>query len=93
MVCCCVIGVLVTTVLLDYEETRQFVLTVQAVDGGQPPLTGTAIVRITVIDENDHAPQFANSAYVVMVIENTDVGSQVMKVRNESCSSLFMNLP
>ncbi|XP_056296719.1 protocadherin-12 isoform X1 [Pseudoliparis swirei] len=41
---------------LDYEACRSYSFTVEAVDRGHPPLTGTAAVIIAVQDVNDNRP-------------------------------------
>ncbi|XP_009683058.2 protocadherin beta-15-like [Struthio camelus] len=41
---------------LDYEEVRALQVVVRAVDGGSPPLSAEAVVRVEVRDENDNAP-------------------------------------
>uniref|UniRef100_A0A8U8C6S6 Protocadherin gamma-C3 n=1 Tax=Geospiza parvula TaxID=87175 RepID=A0A8U8C6S6_GEOPR len=41
---------------LDYEKVRSFEVTVRAADGGSPPLSAQAVLRIVVRDENDNAP-------------------------------------
>ncbi|XP_009888980.1 PREDICTED: protocadherin beta-15-like [Charadrius vociferus] len=41
---------------LDYEEVRTFEVTVRAADGGSPPLSAQAVLRVMVRDENDNAP-------------------------------------
>ncbi|NXE57452.1 PCDBG protein, partial [Casuarius casuarius] len=41
---------------LDYEEVRAFQVAVRAADGGSPPLSAEALVRVEVRDENDNAP-------------------------------------
>ncbi|XP_078248614.1 protocadherin beta-16 isoform X1 [Pogona vitticeps] len=43
---------------LDYEQIKDFQVTVKATDGGTPPLSSEVIVRIFVMDENDNAPFF-----------------------------------
>ncbi|KAM8870426.1 neural-cadherin isoform 2-T2 [Spinachia spinachia] len=43
---------------LDREKTSQHRITVLATDAGGPPMTGTAIVMVTVLDVNDNGPQF-----------------------------------
>ena len=47
---------------LDYEDPtgRTHSLTVIATDGGDVPLNSSALVMITVLDENDHAPIFSD---------------------------------
>ncbi|XP_015275468.1 PREDICTED: protocadherin beta-16-like [Gekko japonicus] len=41
---------------LDYEQVKDFQVTVRAVDSGSPPLSSEAMVRVYVMDENDNAP-------------------------------------
>ncbi|KAH0618144.1 hypothetical protein JD844_017130 [Phrynosoma platyrhinos] len=43
---------------LDYEQIKDFKVTVQATDGGIPPLSSDVVVRVVVTDENDNAPFF-----------------------------------
>nr|XP_020655008.1 protocadherin beta-16-like [Pogona vitticeps] len=43
---------------LDYEQIKDFQVTVRATDGGNPPLSSEVIVRVFVMDENDNAPFF-----------------------------------
>jgi len=56
---------LVLTDRLDRELEDQYLVTVLAVDGGDPPKTGSIVVNITVLDANDNNPQFDNSSYEV----------------------------
>ncbi|KAL8194378.1 UNVERIFIED_CONTAM: hypothetical protein K2H54_016430 [Gekko kuhli] len=41
---------------LDYEQIKDFQVTVRAVDIGSPPLSSQVMVRVVVMDENDNAP-------------------------------------
>ncbi|XP_042320311.1 protocadherin beta-16-like [Sceloporus undulatus] len=43
---------------LDYEQIKDFKVTVRATDGGTPPLSSDVVVRVVVADENDNAPFF-----------------------------------
>ncbi|KAM8764566.1 LOW QUALITY PROTEIN: uncharacterized protein V5649_020233 [Rhynchonycteris naso] len=65
---------------LDREEQSEIMLTITALDGGTPPRSGTALVRIEVLDINDNAPEFEKLLYEVQVLENSPVGSQVAVV-------------
>lgn len=38
---------------------------------GSPPLTGSGIVRIVVLDVNDHIPEFTRQEYRATVTENS----------------------
>ena len=65
---------------LDYESTREYVLTVMATDGGSPPLSNTAIIRINVTDANDNFPAFAQKVYNAAVPEDAQFGESVIQV-------------
>uniref|UniRef100_A0A4X2JSK1 Cadherin domain-containing protein n=1 Tax=Vombatus ursinus TaxID=29139 RepID=A0A4X2JSK1_VOMUR len=65
---------------LDGEEYPEIRLTLTALDGGSPSRSGTAEVRVLVIDVNDNAPVFAQSRYEVQVPENSPIGSLVVMV-------------
>ncbi|CAM5133659.1 unnamed protein product, partial [Eretmochelys imbricata] len=41
---------------MDYEQIKEFQVTVRAADGGSPPLSSEVVVRVVIIDENDNAP-------------------------------------
>ncbi|XP_054840771.1 protocadherin beta-16-like [Eublepharis macularius] len=41
---------------LDYEQIKDFLVTVKAVDSGSPPLSSEVKVRVVIVDENDNAP-------------------------------------
>nr|XP_056718892.1 protocadherin beta-16-like [Euleptes europaea] len=43
---------------LDYEQIKEFQVTVKASDGGSPPLSSEVVVRVVILDENDNAPFF-----------------------------------
>ncbi|KAL2779072.1 protocadherin gamma-A12 isoform 2 precursor, partial [Daubentonia madagascariensis] len=65
---------------LDREEKAAHYLVVTACDGGDPVRTGTARIRVVVLDVNDNAPAFAQSEYRVSVPENVAVGTQLLLV-------------
>ncbi|NXY14291.1 PCDG7 protein, partial [Atrichornis clamosus] len=55
-------------------------LVLRASDGGDPARTGTARIRVTVLDANDNAPVFSQSEYTVRVPEDVPVGSVLVTV-------------
>ncbi|KAM9511342.1 protocadherin-10-like isoform 1-T1 [Salvelinus alpinus] len=65
---------------LDREQqaSHRYVLT--AVDGGQPPRTGTALLVVKVLDSNDNVPVFDQPVYSVSLQENTPVGTLVIQL-------------
>ncbi|XP_053768328.1 protocadherin gamma-A12 isoform X9 [Desmodus rotundus] len=65
---------------LDREEKAVHHLVLSASDGGDPVRTGTARIRVTVLDANDNAPAFAQSEYRVSVPENAAVGTTLLVV-------------
>ncbi|XP_072486692.1 protocadherin beta-2-like [Notamacropus eugenii] len=65
---------------LDREEQSEVSLTLTAVDGGVPPRSGTAQVRVLVVDINDNAPVFTQSQYEVQIPEDSSIGSKVVTV-------------
>ncbi|XP_032076296.1 protocadherin beta-16-like [Thamnophis elegans] len=65
---------------LDREVIPQFILTLEAVDGGIPRRTGTAQIIIDILDTNDNVPQFVQAVYKVQLMENSHPGSLVAKV-------------
>ncbi|KAK7902003.1 hypothetical protein WMY93_018772 [Mugilogobius chulae] len=66
----------------DRETRAQYKLTVEANDQGKDPkpLTATAIVHITIEDENDNYPQFSEKKYIVQVPENVKVNTKIIQV-------------
>ncbi|KAM9373552.1 protocadherin beta-16-like [Phaethornis superciliosus] len=65
---------------LDREEQRELNLLLTATDGGSPPRSGTARIRIVVLDANDNKPFFGREIYEVQVAENSPPGQLVVKV-------------
>uniref|UniRef100_A0A3B3Z2Y3 Cadherin domain-containing protein n=1 Tax=Poecilia mexicana TaxID=48701 RepID=A0A3B3Z2Y3_9TELE len=65
---------------LDREQQAVHNLILTAVDGGVPTRTGTASIIVRVLDVNDNAPSFDKDQYVVDVMENSPIGSLVIKL-------------
>ncbi|XP_036935519.1 protocadherin-16-like [Acanthopagrus latus] len=74
-------GVLSTSRPLDREKRPGYTLTVTAQDQGHPPLSSTVTVEVTVMDINDHSPQFESSSYTADVSEDVPIGSLVLEVK------------
>lgn len=72
-------GEVYTSMRLDREDIPFYELVVEAVDHGNPQMTGTASVLVTVLDKNDNPPRFTR-LFSVNVTENADVGSFVIRV-------------
>ncbi|XP_048187543.1 protocadherin gamma-A10-like [Perognathus longimembris pacificus] len=65
---------------LDREEEAVHHLVLTALDGGDPPRSGTALITVTVYDTNDNAPVFTLPEYRVNVPENLPVGTRLLTV-------------
>uniref|UniRef100_A0A8D2PQA3 Cadherin domain-containing protein n=1 Tax=Zosterops lateralis melanops TaxID=1220523 RepID=A0A8D2PQA3_ZOSLA len=79
-------GWLMVAGLLDHETVAQYKLIVIGTDMGQPPLTGSATVLVTLQDVNDNGPEF-EAHYNPVVWENT-ASPQVVQM-NETSTLLF----
>uniref|UniRef100_A0A8B9TXI7 Cadherin domain-containing protein n=1 Tax=Anas zonorhyncha TaxID=75864 RepID=A0A8B9TXI7_9AVES len=69
---------LVLAKALDREEAAFHELVLRAIDGGEPARTGTARIRVSVLDANDNAPVFSQAVYTVRVPEDVPVGSTLL---------------
>ncbi|KAK1802224.1 hypothetical protein P4O66_021889 [Electrophorus voltai] len=67
---------------LDREEASQHHLVILATDHGDPPLTGTATIQMSLLDVNDNGPEF-EAAYAPVVWENVP-GPQVVHLNASS---------
>ncbi|XP_066572805.1 protocadherin beta-15-like [Amia ocellicauda] len=65
---------------LDREKDEEISLLLIATDGGDPQMSGTVKIHITVLDANDNAPVFSQAVYKTAVVENAIKGSFVAKV-------------
>ena len=65
---------------LDRETKDSYSVTVSARDGGQPSLTGSLLVNISIGDTNDNHPEFRNASYHVYVFENSTTDSVILQV-------------
>ena len=80
-------GEIVVKSNVDREQFSGFNFTVTATDHGKVPLTGTALVFITVDDVNDEVPRFVRDGYVFNIFENEPNGSLVGHVLAEDRDS------
>uniref|UniRef100_A0AAY5L2H7 FAT atypical cadherin 3b n=1 Tax=Esox lucius TaxID=8010 RepID=A0AAY5L2H7_ESOLU len=72
---------------LDFEACKDFFLTVEALDGGEPPLSSTTMVTIELMDVNDNAPSFSQDTYNVLVSEDAAVGQTITRLLAEDLDS------
>ncbi|KAM3866603.1 protocadherin gamma-C5-like [Diretmus argenteus] len=65
---------------LDREKQSVHQLLLTALDGGNPVKTGTSVIIVTVLDNNDNVPVFKNALYKITVRENIPSGFLLAKV-------------
>ncbi|NXI33728.1 PCD23 protein, partial [Sterrhoptilus dennistouni] len=87
-------GLLTTAQFLDREVQECYSLTVIALDDGNPALSATQVLTITVLDVNDETPVFLKQLYETAVHENQDPGEFVVRVeavdRDAGLNSLLL---
>ena len=66
-----------TKAALDRESTAEYEIKITCRDLGTPALTSSAVIKITVLDENDNAPMFSKQTYTATMHENNAVGDLV----------------
>ncbi|XP_041081369.1 cadherin EGF LAG seven-pass G-type receptor 3-like, partial [Polyodon spathula] len=74
-------GLITTTKVLDREHMDLHYFRVTAVDHGQPRLSATTMVAITVSDRNDHDPMFEQTEYRETIRENVEEGYPILQLR------------
>ncbi|XP_075712339.1 protocadherin gamma-B1-like isoform X2 [Rhinoderma darwinii] len=65
---------------LNRETENIHILTLTAMDGGNPIRSGTAVINIIVIDANDNFPIFGNEIYKVSVQEDIPINTTIVNV-------------
>jgi hypothetical protein len=56
-------------------------------DGGKPPLSGSLLVDVIVLDANDNRPVFGSAVYEAQVFENALPGSEVVRLSASDADS------
>ncbi|GMT19019.1 hypothetical protein PFISCL1PPCAC_10316 [Pristionchus fissidentatus] len=75
-----VTGVITLVETLDREKKEEYVLSVVATDGGEPPRRAKATVKVSVADQNDNAPEFERKEYATRIMESESVGYEILTV-------------
>ncbi|XP_064182014.1 protocadherin gamma-A11-like isoform X40 [Anguilla rostrata] len=65
---------------LDRELQNEISLVLTAMDGGDPQMSGTVRIYITVLDANDNAPVFTQEIYKASISENAPRGTVLTTV-------------
>lgn len=71
---------IVTSAIFDREKLPFFDLTLECRDKGLPAQTSFAHIRVTILDDNDHTPQFSQPMYTATIIENNLIGEFIVAV-------------
>ena len=66
---------------LDREKTDSFNLMIEVSDLGTPSLSANVSIQITLVDENDHKPEFESDQYSATVSEDIKVNATVAQVQ------------
>lgn len=66
---------------LDREQKDSYELVLRVRDGGSPPRSSQALLRVSITDVNDNSPQFERSTYEAEMTENAPPGTPVLQVR------------
>lgn len=72
---------IVTSAFLDREAISSYNVTVNAVDGGSPPLSSRMTFKVDVADVNDNPPRFEQTSYTVYITENNAPGASMCVVK------------
>lgn len=65
---------------LDHEARTEHALKIIAIDGGSPTRSGTAAIRVRVLDTNDNVPVFSQRVYKASVTENSPIGTAITRL-------------
>lgn len=72
---------------LDYEEMTSYSFNATVTDGGEPALSSTALVIISVLDINDNSPMFTSDVYNVSVLESIKTNSVILQLSASDADS------
>ncbi|XP_045494732.1 cadherin-related tumor suppressor [Colias croceus] len=72
---------------LDYEELTAYVLNITVTDNGSPSLSSSISFTVNVIDANDNAPVFTNTAIVRQIREGIPTHTPIVTVTAEDPDS------
>lgn len=70
-------GIIKTNIVLDREIRDMYRLTVIATDEGVPQMTGTATVRISIVDVNDNQPTFPPHSIITIGEGNAIISTKL----------------
>ena len=65
---------------LDFNTLSFYSLSISATDQGRPPKSSSVLVNISIIDINNHNPDFNQSLYTASITEGLALGSAVIQI-------------
>ncbi|XP_064183980.1 protocadherin-8-like [Anguilla rostrata] len=70
----------------NYEVMKQLDIRIQAIDGGVPPLHGSAVINLKIVDQNDNAPSITqpvlnNGSAEILLPKNAPTGYIITQVK------------
>ncbi len=71
---------IITTTTFDREIHSEYHLNMVCTDKGNPPKTATEHIIVTILDANDHSPEFQHRVYTAELRENNEVGAFITQV-------------
>uniref|UniRef100_A0AC34PUQ4 Uncharacterized protein n=1 Tax=Panagrolaimus sp. JU765 TaxID=591449 RepID=A0AC34PUQ4_9BILA len=74
-------GLLTVGKLLDREEQAIHVVNILVSDSGIPSMSSSTVLEVILLDENDNAPQFAETSYEVQIPEDSAVGTSILRLK------------
>ena len=66
---------------LDYETITSYSILVRVSDGGTPPLSSTATIKLGITDINEHAPVYDELSYEVTILENFVSSDAIIRIQ------------
>ncbi|XP_021471049.1 protocadherin-7 isoform X4 [Oncorhynchus mykiss] len=66
---------------LDREQRDSYELTLRVRDGGDPPRSSQAILRVMITDVNDNSPRFEKAVYEADLPENSSPGAPILQLK------------
>jgi len=87
-------GILSTKGNLDYEVSAYHEVTLRAIDKEKPNLNTASItlVKIRVLDANEHQPTFSVPTKTISIVENTVSGRSIGETRAEDIDTTFRTI-
>lgn len=71
---------IITKTTFDREQQAEYHLNMVCRDRGEPPRSATEHIIVTIVDANDHSPQFQHQVYTAEMRENNAVGAFITQV-------------